>query len=155
MAGLFEVKLKVNAPPAYLWKVLIDFESYPEWNPFISKIKGEPKIGSKITLHIKLDPSMDSIRLSKEMIVSLKENQHLSYDTHFLSSSLFNAVRWQTIRPLDGGKASLYHSQQKMSGLASWPLSRAFGDKIATGFEASSLAFKERVESIYQADLKA
>ena len=96
------------------------------------------------------NPDMDSIRLSKEMIVSLKENQHLSYDTHFLSSSLFNAVRWQTIRPLDGGKASLYHSQQKMSGLASWPLSNMFGDKIAAGFEASSLAFKQRVEAIYK-----
>jgi hypothetical protein len=152
MAGFFEVELKVDAPPEYLWKVLIDFKSYSEWNPFITQIEGEPKIGSYITLQVKMDPNLDSIRLSKEMIVSLKENQHLSYDSHFLSSSFFNAIRWQTIRPTEDGKSSLYHSQQKISGLAAWPISHAFGDRISAGFEASSIAFKKRVEELYQSE---
>jgi hypothetical protein len=150
MAGFFEVKVQVDAPPEYLWKVLIDFEKYPEWNPFITKIDGEAKIGSSITLHVKLNPNLESIRFSKEMIVSLKENQHLSYDSHFMSSSLFNAVRWQTIRPTDDGKQSIYHSHQKISGIASWPICRAFGDSICDGFQESSLALKKRVEKLYR-----
>lgn len=153
MAGFFEVKVSVDAPPEFLWKALIDFEKYPEWNPFITKIEGEAKIGAQIVLHVKLDPNRDSIRLSKEMIVSLKENQHLSYDQHFLSSSLFNAVRWQTIRPLEDGTKCLYHSHQKISGIASWPITRAFGDRIAEGFEASSRALKNRAETLYKESL--
>lgn len=152
MAGIFEVELQVNAPPEYVWRVLIDFEHYGEWNPFVTKIEGEAKIGSQITLHVKLDPRLDSIRLSKEMIISLKENQHLSYDTHFLSSSLFNAVRWQTIHPSTNGLSSTYHSQQKITGLAAWPISRTFGDRIAEGFQASSLALKKRAEALYQSE---
>lgn len=150
MAGIFEVKVTVDAPPDYVWRVLIDFEKYSEWNPFITRIEGEPRIGSYIVLHVKLDPKAESIRLSKEMIISLKENQHLSYDQHFLSSSLFNAVRWQTIRPHDDGRKSIYHSHQKISGLASWPISRMYGDSIAEGFQASSLALKKRVEALYK-----
>src|SRR5690606_24651023 len=94
----------------------------------------------------------DSIRLSKEMIISLKENQHLSYDTHFLSASLFHAVRWQTIHPNADGRTCTYHSQQKMTGLMSWPITQTFGDRIAEGFQASSLAFKKRVEELYRAE---
>ena len=150
MAGFFEVEINVDAPPEYLWKVLIDFESYGEWNPFITKIEGKAKIGSIITLTIKLDPRMEAIKLSKEMIVSLKEGQHLSYDSHVLSASLFNSVRWQTIRPSDNGQTSIYHTQQKISGLASWPICRTFGDRIAEGCQASSLALKERAEALYQ-----
>jgi hypothetical protein len=92
---------------------------------------------------------LDSVRFSKEMIISLKENQHLSYDTHFLSPSLFNAVRWQTIRPTEDGLSSIYHSQQKITGIASWPVTRVLGDRISEGFEASSLALKKRVEKLY------
>ena len=92
MPGSFEIEINIDAPPEYVWKTLIDFKSYGEWNPFITKVEGEAKIGSMITLTIKLDPRMEAIRLSREMIVSLKEGQHLSYDSHFLSSSLFNAV---------------------------------------------------------------
>jgi len=150
MAGIFEVKIQIAAPPEYVWKVLIDFEKYEEWNPFITKIEGEPKIGSHIVLHVRLNPRLDSIQFSKEMIISLKENQHLSYDTHFLSSSLFNAVRWQTIRPTEDGLSSIYHSQQKITGIASWPISRIFGDRICEGFEASSLSLKKRAEELYK-----
>lgn len=154
MAGIFEIQLQVDAPPEYLWRVLIDFESYSEWNPFITKVEGEARIGAEINLHVKLDPRLDSIRLWKEMIISLKDNQHLSYDTHFLSSTLFNAVRWQTIRPVEDGTKSIYHTYQKITGLASWPISRTFGDRICAGFEASSRAFKQRVETIYQESLQ-
>ncbi len=150
MAGIFEVKIQIDAPVEWVWQVLIDFEHYGEWNPFITRIKGEAKIGSYIYLYVKLDPRVDSLRFTREMIVSLKEKQHLGYDSHFLSSSLFNAVRWQVLKSVDDGSKTIYHSSQKITGFASWPVTRTFGDKIAEGFEASSLALKARAESLYQ-----
>jgi len=153
MAGLFECKIQIDAPPEYVWKVLVDFERYGEWNPFLTKVEGKAEIGAEIALYVKLSPEKEAMRFSKEMIISLKENQHLSYDSHFLSSSLFNTVRWQTIRPCDDGNKSIYHSHQKISGVASWPITQLYGDRISEGFEASSLAFKKRVEEFYQQSL--
>ena len=151
MASFFEVRLQIDAPPEFVWRVLIDFESYSEWNPFIVKIDGEARIGSKIKLHVKLDQKFEALRFSEEMIVSLKENQHLCYDSHFLSSSLFNSTRWQTIKPTKNGLSSIYHSHQRLSGLSAWPFARIFGDRIASGFEASTLALKKRAEELYRA----
>jgi len=151
MASFFEVRLQVDAPPEFVWRVLIDFERYSEWNPFIVKVDGEARIGSKIKLHVKLDQKFEALRFSEEMIVSLKENQHLCYDSHFLSSSLFNSTRWQTIKPTKDGLCSIYHSHQRISGLSAWPFANIFGDRIAAGFEASSIALKKRAEALYLA----
>lgn len=155
MATFFEAKLKINAPPSALWEVLIDFDNYGEWNPFITHIDGKPKIGTKISLHLRMDQRFDSVKLSEEMIVSMKENQHLSYDSHLMSPSLFNTVRWQTIRPTKDPEVSIYHSHHRFSGLAAWPMGWVLGERISTGFEASTLAFKKRVESLYGEEKKA
>ncbi|MCP4724533.1 MAG: SRPBCC domain-containing protein, partial [bacterium] len=36
-----------------IWNILLDFKSYPDWNPFIKEIQGEAKTGSrlKVSLH--------------------------------------------------------------------------------------------------------
>lgn len=154
MASFFEVRLQVDAPPEYVWRALIDFASYGEWNPFIVKIDGEARIGSKIKLHLKLDPKLEAVKFSDEMIVSLKENQHLCYDSHFLSSSLFNSTRWQAIKPTNNGLSSIYHSHQRLTGLSAWPFARIFGDRIAEGSEASCRALKKRAEELYRAAKK-
>ena len=32
--------IEINASPAKVWEVLLDFEKYPDWNPFIKNIRG-------------------------------------------------------------------------------------------------------------------
>ena len=36
-------EIDIQAPAERVWQVLTDFASYPEWNPFIRRINGEPK----------------------------------------------------------------------------------------------------------------
>lgn len=40
--------IKINASKEKVWKVLTDFEKYPNWNPFIKSISGDPIVGKKI-----------------------------------------------------------------------------------------------------------
>ena len=40
--------IDIDAPAAAIWRVLVDFPAYPEWNPFIRRITGEAKVGSKL-----------------------------------------------------------------------------------------------------------
>lgn len=35
-------EIHIGASPAKVWQVLSAFEHYPEWNPFVKKLSGEP-----------------------------------------------------------------------------------------------------------------
>lgn len=43
MAPTASAKVEIAAPPTAVWAILMDFERYPDWNPFIIKISGDQK----------------------------------------------------------------------------------------------------------------
>jgi uncharacterized protein YndB with AHSA1/START domain len=47
-------EIEIDAPAERVWGVLTDFASYPQWNPFIRSISGEPNIGGR--LEVRLEP---------------------------------------------------------------------------------------------------
>lgn len=36
-------EIEIAAPPDAVWAVLVDYDRYSEWNPFISKLSGDKK----------------------------------------------------------------------------------------------------------------
>ncbi|HWC70427.1 MAG TPA: SRPBCC family protein [Actinomycetota bacterium] len=48
-------EIEIDAPPEQVWQVLTDFGAYPDWNPFIRSIEGEPQVGSR--LNVRIDPT--------------------------------------------------------------------------------------------------
>jgi hypothetical protein len=46
-------EISVNADSMHVWNVLTDFAKYEQWNPFIHRIVGEPKEGSKIRIQLR------------------------------------------------------------------------------------------------------
>ena len=47
--------IEINASAERVWRILTDFEAYPQWNPFIKEISGELTVGG--TLSVYLQPS--------------------------------------------------------------------------------------------------
>ena len=45
-------EIQINAPPRRVWQALTDFDAYPEWNPFIRSIQGDPEVGSRLSARI-------------------------------------------------------------------------------------------------------
>ena len=48
-------EIEIDAEPARVWMVLMDFEAYPDWNPFITSIQGERTVGAR--LRARLQPA--------------------------------------------------------------------------------------------------
>jgi hypothetical protein len=49
-------EIVIDDPPEVVWQILTDFESYPEWNPFVRSIQGDLNRGAKLA--VALDQSL-------------------------------------------------------------------------------------------------
>jgi hypothetical protein len=47
-----DLRSEIDASPEDVWQVLTDFDAYPEWNPFIRSIQGNPEVGSRLSVRI-------------------------------------------------------------------------------------------------------
>ncbi len=47
-----ETQIEIAAPPEQVWRHLMDFASYPNWNPFVLSIKGSASLGSKLRVKL-------------------------------------------------------------------------------------------------------
>lgn len=49
-------EITVNAPPAKVWQVITDTESYSEWNPVMLSADATPSLGAKVTYKYRQEP---------------------------------------------------------------------------------------------------
>ena len=43
-------EIKINAPKAKVWDILMDFDTWAEWNPIVTKAGGSAAIGEALTM---------------------------------------------------------------------------------------------------------
>ena len=53
-APTVRVETAIAAPPKAVWKVLVDFARYPEWNPFTVRVETEAKVGARVKMDVML-----------------------------------------------------------------------------------------------------
>ena len=88
MAKEIKTEILIYASPGKIWSILTNFDNYPSWNPFIKSIKGEVKVGNKITARI--EPPEASGMTFKPKILTLETNKELSWLGHLLFAGLFD-----------------------------------------------------------------
>ena len=42
----------INASPSSVWRVLMDWPRFGAWNPFLTDVEGEPRLGSRLSVRI-------------------------------------------------------------------------------------------------------
>ncbi|MCX6650909.1 MAG: SRPBCC domain-containing protein [Methanomassiliicoccales archaeon] len=80
----------INEPAAKVWTTITDFASYPEWNPFITLMKGELKEGNVFDVTVSLPDRQDTkfqsklvkVEPHKEMLFHGKIKGVLMTDDH-------------------------------------------------------------------------
>ena len=45
---ILQTEILINAPAEKVWGILMDFEKFPEWNPFILSIEGKQETGAQL-----------------------------------------------------------------------------------------------------------
>lgn len=78
----------IKASPAKVWQILIDFERYPEWNPFITFVSGSIEEGKRITAKIK-PPGASGMTFNPRLL-TVKQNVELRWLGQLIVTGLFD-----------------------------------------------------------------
>jgi len=109
MAKEIKTEIHIQATPNKIWQLLIDFENYPTWNPFITSIKGRLELGSKIDVELKPSNSKE-IKFSPT-ITTIIDNRELSWLGQLFLPGLLDGVHSFKLIDNKDGSATLIQSE--------------------------------------------
>ena len=147
--------VEIDAPLAVVWQVMLDTETYGEWNPFVVRAETAqpPAVDNAIVLHVRWANGRGT--RSPEVITAIAPpatsadgttTALLSYEYAGLPAKLglVRGTRHQRLTQLPGGRTS-YDTVEEFSG----PLVRLAGPgRVTEGFRRHAEALKRRAESI-------
>ena len=90
----------------------MNFDSYPKWNPFITSISGEPKLGNRLTVSIK--PPGGKGMTFKPYILTLESNKEFRWKGNLGINGIFDG--YFILEFLENDKTKFIHGE-KFSGL--------------------------------------
>ena len=140
--------IEIDAPPKDVWKTLTDFESYGEWNPFMTQVSGNAKKGApiKVTIALPFKQSMD-FNLT---IDSIKSRSEMVWVGRTLEPRILDGEHYFWLESISG-KRTRFTQGEKFSGLLlylSWPWLKG---SVTANFNKMNEALKNRVEGVEEA----
>jgi hypothetical protein len=137
-----QTEILINTDITKVWDVLMNFESYPKWNPFITSISGEPKLGSRLTVSI--NPPGGNAMTFKPNILTLESNKEFRWKGKLGINGIFDGEHYFILEFLENNKTKFIHSE-KFSGLLV-PLVGKMLDKTKKGFQLMNESIKNECE---------
>tara|TARA_B100000809_G_scaffold119961_1_gene118184 strand:- start:10462 stop:10905 length:444 start_codon:yes stop_codon:yes gene_type:complete len=138
MTKQIKTAIQINANKETVWNVLMDFEKYSEWNPFIKSITGAVEIGNK--LHVKFHGMS-----FKPKVVTLNKNSEFKWLGHLLFKGLFDGEhRFFLIENTDG--TTTFEQSEVFNGLLLPLFSKSLDTDTKSSFHKMNEQLKIRAE---------
>jgi hypothetical protein len=138
-----ETTVEIDAPPAAVWRVLTDFPTYGEWNPFIPTIAGNVQVGERLT--VRLEPPGGKGMTIKPTVLAAEPERELRWKGRLVIPGLFDGEHTFRIEPIDGQRSRFVHGE-RFTGILVGFVKGILG-KTEAGFEQMNAALKQRVEA--------
>jgi hypothetical protein len=137
-----QTEILILADTAKVWDVLMNFDSYPKWNPFITSISGERKLGNRLTVSI--NPPGGKGMTFKPNILTLEANKEFRWKGKLGINGIFDGEHYFILEVLENDKTKFIHGE-KFSGLLV-PLVCKMLDKIHKEFQLMNESIKKECE---------
>ena len=137
----FEIstEIEISASTAKVWGVLMNFEEYPKWNPFIKSIEGNPQVGKQIKANI------DGMKF-KPIVLTNEKNKEFKWIGKLLLKGLFDGEHRFQIEETEDGKVRFVQSE-KFSGILVPFFKKKLSTDTKSGFEEMNRKLKEQAET--------
>ncbi len=136
-------EIDIKASPEKAWEVLTDFNIFPQWNPFIRQINGDPKVGTKLEIH--LHTSSGKSRTYQPTVTKVEPPRELRWSGKFFIPGMFDGERIFTIEPLETNHVRFVH-MEIFTGLGVAIVGSRLDKDLYQSFVNMNEAFKEKVE---------
>ena len=136
-------EIEIKAPVQRVWQTLLDFKSYPHWNPFIVSIKGKPEAGGSLVVTMK-QPGGATMTFSPRCL-KCEENGEFRWQGKLFIRGLFDGEHIFRLRPAGEGRTKFMQSEN-FSGILLPLLWKSLNTKTLKGFEMMNRALKQRAE---------
>lgn len=135
---VYTAEIWVDAPVDRVWDVLVDFDRYPEWNPFTPRVEATLQIGTPVALTTRLGwITLTQVESIREVV---PRSRVVWGDTLYLGS--IRAERVQTLEAVDGG--TRYRTVDRIEGFLGFVVAILFGSSLERGFSEMAEALAAR-----------
>lgn len=146
--------IDIDAPLDLVWSIMIDTESYAEWNPFVVRADcAEPRVGEPIVLHVrwrngKGTRSPERISMLEPPVTDAEGVTRATLAYVFegwpAKLGLIRGTRFQRLTQAPGGPTT-YDTVEEFTG----PMVKQAGPgRVAEGFRRHAEALRQRAESL-------
>jgi hypothetical protein len=139
-------EIEFEATPQEVWEVLVDLPAYPEWNPFMKKIQGEPKVGAK--LEVRMEPEGERAMTFRPTVLTAEPGRELKWLGHLLVPGIFDGEHRWLIEEAGPGEVRFTQSERFGGILVPLLWKKLRDGGTAKGFRAMNEALARRVADL-------
>ena len=136
-------EIGIDAAPGRVWAVLMDFEAYPEWNPFITSIHGEREMGARLRARLQPEGGR-GITMSPSVTVNERGAAFGWLGKLGGVPHLFDGAHRFEVQPIDGGTRTRFVQSERFRGILLPLVRRSILPPTLAGFEAMNRALADR-----------
>ena len=136
-------EIEIDASAEKVWHILIEFEKFPQWNPFIRRISGELKVGARLEVHMQL-PGGRSMTF-KPKVLKVEPNREFRWMGKLLVPGLFDGEHIFRIEPIHDNRIR-FIQREVMAGILVPLFFRGLDKTTRRGFEEMNQVLKSMAE---------
>ena len=138
-----KTEILINAQPEKIWNILMDFEKYPDWNPFIKSIKGKPLEGAKLS--VRLEPPDAMGMTLKPKVLAAKDKKEFRWLGHLFIPGLFDGEHIFELNDNSDGTTT-FVQREIFRGILVQLFKKMLDDNTLRGFEMMNQQLKVESE---------
>ncbi len=139
-------EIEIDADPATVWRVLMDFEAYTDWNPFIDPIEGEQRLGAR--LRVRIQPPDGRGMTLKPHVTVVEPERAFGWLGTLGIPYIFDGAHRFGLEPIDGGRRTRFVQSEHFRGVLLPLIANKVLPNTLRGFEAMNRALAERVGAL-------
>lgn len=135
-------EIEINSSPQEVWSVLVDLDSWEEWNPFITSCTGVPEAGTRLVNRMEA-PGTRAMTF-KPTVTEVSPQRAFEWVGKMGISGLFDGRHRFELHETASGTRLV--QSEKLSGILVRPMRRTLAENTMAGFREMNEALKGRVE---------